>query len=47
MLESGVNVHALQELPGHNDMTITEIYTHVMNKNFSCLRSPCLEQKNE
>lgn len=47
MLESGVNIRVLQELLGHKDVTITEIYTHVMNKDFSDLRSPLLELENE
>ena len=40
MLESGVNIRALQELLGHKDIATTEIYTHVMNKDFSNLKSP-------
>ena len=40
MLESGVNIRALQELLGHKEVTTTEIYTHVMNKDFSNLKSP-------
>ncbi|MBT3880164.1 MAG: tyrosine-type recombinase/integrase [Candidatus Scalindua sp.] len=47
MLESGVNIRVLQELLCHKDVTKTEIYTHVMNKDFSCLISPLLEQENE
>ncbi len=39
MLESGVNIRVLQKLLGHKDVTTTEIYTHVMNKDFSCLKS--------
>ncbi len=47
MLESGVNIRVLQELLGHKDVTTTEIYTHVMNKDFSGLKSPLLELENE
>lgn len=47
MLESGVNIRVLQELPGHKDVTTTGIYAHVMNKNFSGLKSPLLELENE
>ena len=46
MLESGVNIRVLQELLGHKDVTTTEIYTHVMNKDFSGLKSPLLELEN-
>ena len=47
MLESEVNIRVLQELLGHKDVTTTEIYTHVMNKDFSGLKSPLLELENE
>ena len=47
MLESGVNIRVLQELLGHKDVTTTEIYTHVMNKDFSGLKSPLLELESE
>ncbi len=46
LLEDGVNIRVLQELLGHKDVTTIEIYTHVMNKNFSGITSPlvALEQ---
>ena len=40
MLEKGVNIRVLQELMGHADVTTTEMYTHVMDKDISRLTSP-------
>jgi integron integrase len=40
MLENGVNIRVLQELMGHADVKTTELYTHVMDKDISCLTSP-------
>jgi integron integrase len=40
MLENGVNIRILQELLGHADVKTTEIYTHVMNRDISHLKSP-------
>ncbi|MGR3317982.1 MAG: integron integrase [Candidatus Anammoxibacter sp.] len=40
MLENGVNIRVLQELMGHADVKTTEIYTHVMEKDFSLIVSP-------
>lgn len=40
MLESGVNIRIVQELMGHADVKTTEIYTHVMDKDFSVVVSP-------
>ena len=31
----------------YKDITTTEIYTHIMNKDFSSLKSPLLELENE
>jgi len=47
MLEAGVNIRALQELLGHKDVTTTEIYTHVMNKDLSTLKSPLLDLESD
>ena len=43
LLESGVNIRMLQELLGHQAVSTTEIYTHVMNKDFSRIKSPLTE----
>jgi len=40
MLENGVNIRVLQTLMGHADVKTTEIYTHVMDKDISCVPSP-------
>ncbi len=40
MLENGTNIRVLQELMGHADVKTTELYTHVMDKDISRLRSP-------
>jgi site-specific recombinase XerD len=34
LLENGVNIRVVQELMGHANVKTTEIYTHVMEKNF-------------
>ena len=38
--ESGTDIRTLQELPGHKDVTTTQIYTHVMRKPGLGVRSP-------
>ena len=40
MLEDGVYIRMLQRLMGHADVKTTEIYTHVMEKDISAIRSP-------
>jgi site-specific recombinase XerD len=35
-----VNIRVVQELMGHADVKTTEIYTHVMEKNISDVKSP-------
>ena len=40
MLENGVNIRVLQDLLGHADVKTTELYTHVMDKDISRLKSP-------
>ena len=43
LLESGVNIRIVQELLGHKDVSTTEIYTHVMNKDIRDIKSPLLD----
>jgi integron integrase len=40
LLEDGVNIRTVQTLLGHKDVRTTEVYTHVMDKTFSGLKSP-------
>lgn len=40
LLENGVNIRVVQELMGHADVKTTEIYTHVMEKDITVVRSP-------
>ena len=40
MLESGVNIRAVQELMGHANVKTTVIYTHVMEKGINAIISP-------
>jgi site-specific recombinase XerD len=40
LLESGYDIRTVQELLGHQDVRITMIYTHVLNRGGKGVRSP-------
>jgi len=40
MLDSGIDLRAIQELLGHSSVKVTEIYTHVSKKRIASIPSP-------
>jgi site-specific recombinase XerD len=40
LLENSYDIRTVQELLGHNDVTTTMVYTHVLNRGGNGVRSP-------
>ncbi len=40
MLASGTDIRTLQELLGHNEVSTTQIYTHVLGQHYAGTASP-------
>lgn len=40
LLQDGADIRTVQDLPGHNDVKTTMIYTHVLNRGGVSVRSP-------